>query len=254
MRAFGHVTQMAPTRLARARLNVWFGYLLLTDRLKIRRRHPSTITLAGRSFLVKDHSEALVLGEVFADQCYADAEMPDDVDLVIDLGCNIGAASLWFADRYPSATVIGVEADPRTAELARRNSAADARIEIINAAASDSPGTATLYVADSWASSTVAGGDGDGDQVQVPAVTLDELIERGGPRRLLKIDIEGAEHQVLRASRGLRGVEFVTGEFHPVPGETWDGMLASLAGFAVVRSSPSADGRYTFTARRLPQA
>src|SRR6185437_10018576 len=111
---------------------------------------------------------------------------------VIDLGCNIGAASVWFAERYPTATVIGVEADPRTAEIAKRNSAGHPTIEIINAAAHDHPGTVTLYVADSWASSTVAGSSGN--QVQVPAVTLDDLIERGGLRRLLKIDIEGAEH------------------------------------------------------------
>jgi FkbM family methyltransferase len=54
----------------------------------------------------------------------------------------------------------------------------------------------------------------------VPSITLDEIIGPPEKRQVLKIDIEGAEHAVLRGSSRLRDIDLIVGEYHPVSGES----------------------------------
>jgi FkbM family methyltransferase len=197
--------------------------------------------------VVSDHSEMLVMREVLVDATYDDGHLPEEVDLVLDIGCNIGAAALWFADRYPGATILGVEADPRVAAIARHNLRGRTNVRVVQAAISDRSGYASFYpAADSWLSSSLGSGDG----IVVPTVLIDDLVDEAGPRRVMKIDVEGAEHASFRSSNRLTEFEVITGEYHPVEGGSWESLLNCLSGFAVIGGRAASDGRRTFVARK----
>jgi FkbM family methyltransferase len=50
----------------------------------------------------------------------------------------------------------------------------------------------------------------------VRSITLDDVFERHGIERcrLLKIDCEGSEHEILRSTQVLNRVDWIVGEFH----------------------------------------
>ena len=119
---------------------------------------------------------------------------------IFDLGANVGYTAAHFASLYPSARVIAVEMDAQNADLAARNTSAWAdRVSVLHAAVWSGDGYATY------------GGDiEDGYAVSI----MDEF----GADRVdyLKMDIEGAESEVLLATSPdwLRRVDSIKIEIH----------------------------------------
>ena len=63
---------------------------------------------------------------------------------VLELGCGAGVVSLCLLSRIPGAAATGLEAQPRYAELARRNARLNgAELEVVTGNVADPPGTAT---------------------------------------------------------------------------------------------------------------
>jgi FkbM family methyltransferase len=150
-----------------------------------------------------------VLGEIYVLQQYRPAPGPAP-ETVLDIGANIGISALFYRQTYPDARIVCVEADPAMLDLLRENTR-PLGVEIVHAAVAASSGEIEFFQSDeSWSGSIV---DGDGPSVRVPAVTLDELIERYDPD-LVKVDIEGAEYDVFASSRRAATVHTVVGEIH----------------------------------------
>jgi FkbM family methyltransferase len=185
-------------------------------------------------FWVRDFSEVLVLRQIFVSEIYAHPALPADAHCIVDLGCNIGASMVWLSRRYPDATIIGVEANPLTCELARRNTERYEWMTVENVAVSDTTGTVSIRqpLNQSWAASIYAH---EGDPVMVPSVSLDDLLAQHALDHvdLLKIDVEGAEHATLGATRRLRDVSVIVGEFHEQPDHDWRTFEEMLGGFQV---------------------
>jgi len=125
-------------------------------------------------------------------------------DTVYDIGANIGYISLSLAKRVgPKGRVLAFEPLPGNAKLLRQAIAANrlANVEVFEAAASDKRGEAVLRVADnpSMASLVWHRGDPVAAQHIVKTVAIDELVQSGqiAPPKFVKIDVEGAEGQVL---------------------------------------------------------
>ncbi len=148
-------------------------------------------------------------------------------DAAVDVGANVGLFTLVMARAVaPDGRVTAVE--PHPANLARLRAHLEengaANVDVVAAAASDAPGSITLHGADDAAfgsTAQVLEGHAGGAAHHVRATTLDGLWEAAGcPRvRLVKVDVEGAEHRVLRgAAEMLRScrpvllVEVHTGE------------------------------------------
>ncbi|MDX6377291.1 MAG: hypothetical protein QOE98_1594 [Gaiellaceae bacterium] len=225
-----------------------------------RAARPTTLELGELGTVaVRDFSELLVLWEVFVARVYDVPELPDAAEIVVDLGCNVGASLLWFRRRYPEARLVGYEADPVTAGLARRNTSALSDVEVHAVAIAAQDGETTLWrlPGQSWASGTAPAGDDsprDASPVTVRAVTLDAVLRRlGAPVDVLKIDIEGAEHAVLEPATELERVGVVVGEYHPAPGRSWTTLRRSLPGFAVLPASAPDDAPRPFVAFRAAQ-
>ena len=138
----------------------------------------------------------------------------NDGDIVVDLGGNIGVFTRWAYSQGAS-KVITFEPDARYFKLLKLNS--DPHSILFNAAMSDKIGTTTLYESEHLGGSNILGW-GDGKKYTVRTYTLDYLFETGLIDKIdfLKIDIEGAEHQVFKgiSDVNLRKVKTIAMEYH----------------------------------------
>jgi hypothetical protein len=82
-----------------------------------------------------------------------------------------------------------------------------------------------------------------------PAVTLDSIIDELGAIDILKIDVEGAEYEILGGCRQLGSIGCIVGEVHSVPGASSEALFAGLDGFELLASNIH-DGQGTFVAVR----
>jgi FkbM family methyltransferase len=141
--------------------------------------------------------------------------------VIVDIGTHVGAAALRFALQVPAGRVYGFEPLPSHAAQARasaqRNACGD-RIEITTAAVSDRSGTAA-FADPSGINRAVGALDAAGHR-QVDVVALDAWLDARGidAVALVKVDVEGAEGQVLAGMRaGLARGRYrrVLVELHP---------------------------------------
>lgn len=134
-----------------------------------------------------------------------------------DLGAYIGATMAHLAVQHPEARILGVEVDPDNAALCRRNVAPwGDRIEVVEAAVWHSDGEVAYRRVEGDELSGMVALDGEGG-VSAPAISLNTLLERsGGEVDYVKMDIEGAEREVLRHNaEWARHVRSIKVEVHP---------------------------------------
>lgn len=133
---------------------------------------------------------------------------------IIDLGANIGASGVWFLRRYGGARLLAVEPVEANADLARINLARTGiEVEVLTAAVGLRAGSALFEVSET----STLGRFGELG-IEVPVVTVESLIDRF-PRDetidLVKIDIEGAEEELLAGELAwLDRVSCVVVEMH----------------------------------------
>jgi FkbM family methyltransferase len=126
---------------------------------------------------------------------------------ILDCGANIGLASLWLTGRFPDARVTAFEPDPALCAILRRNLRVNgrSRVEVVAAAVWSAKGRLPFRPdgADSGALAAVTMNEG-GAAIEVDAERLREWIARE-PIDLLKLDVEGAELDVLRDCADVLG-------------------------------------------------
>jgi FkbM family methyltransferase len=155
---------------------------------------------------------------------------PAGIRTVIDVGANAGAWARAAAVAFPEATVHALEIVPATFETLQAAVASEARIRPVATGLSDRPGTLRIRwdprfpTHATWTDYPYAW---TGERaIDCPVTTGDEFLRARGIDRvdLLKIDVEGAEHLVLRgfagalAARRVRFVQFEYGRFHVLTG------------------------------------
>ncbi|MBK5218429.1 MAG: FkbM family methyltransferase [Thermoleophilia bacterium] len=133
---------------------------------------------------------------------------------IADLGANVGFFTLRQLESYPGCEIVAVEADPGNAALLARTLAAnrlEPRVELVEAAASNAPGSVEFAAGNFFESHVVEGDGGDGT---IEVRMIDALPLLAG-RHLVKIDIEGSEWPILADPR-FRELEAValTLEWH----------------------------------------
>lgn len=155
--------------------------------------------LAGPVTVRTGGSDLAILDEVVLDGGY-DFPMDPAPAIILDIGANIGLASLWFKRRYPQARIVAVEPDPESFALLRRNTAAVPGIACIQAAVCATDGFIGLERGGLNPSAFHVRALRPGEQ-GVEAISMPSLLERLGLAQvdLLKLDIEGAEKEVFEA-------------------------------------------------------
>jgi FkbM family methyltransferase len=173
--------------------------------------------------------------------------------VVLDVGANIGMFSLAVANRFPEADIYAFEpspeAYPRLAENVKLNGSSN--VKPVNRAVYSS--SSVLGFSDSR--STTSAHITETGPTLVQAVTLDDFcIERGICRvGLLKIDVEGAELEVLKgANRTLAFTDSVVTECHSERLAKEVVMVLGKYGFRMMSDKRLPHGGGVFRFRRDP--
>lgn len=179
------------------------------------------------------------------------------VESVIDVGANVGAATLWFAREAPAARIVAVEPSPDVFPrlLANiRRSHLEGRVTPVAAAIGAAAGVATVMT-ESWSVATsTRPGIGTGLPI-VGQVSLSQLVDGFGldGTAVLKLDCEGAEFDTLLSASHdvLRHFQAIVSEYHDVPGHAVSELQEHLAGagFAVRLSSKGGQSGILVAAR-----
>jgi FkbM family methyltransferase len=150
---------------------------------------------------------------MFHDRMYAAALRP--APYILDVGANYGLAAIALKDQHPDASIVAFEADPAIAAIAEANLAAagvSSDVTLVRAAAWTEDGTMRFD-----AEGSDAGRLGDDGGIEVPTVRLRDWLDRDVD--LLKMDIEGAEVEVLLdCADRLDRVERLVCEYHSFAG------------------------------------
>jgi FkbM family methyltransferase len=121
------------------------------------------------------------------------------VPLILDLGANIGLASLYFAKRWPEARIIAVEPSAENYRLMCDNIADHGNIQPVRAAVAANAGAVRIVnpEADAWGYRTEAAAPGaEGAIAAVPVADLLKMAPLSIPF-IAKIDIEGFEDDLF---------------------------------------------------------
>jgi FkbM family methyltransferase len=163
-------------------------------------------------------SDADAYQQVFLDEQYR-FDVRRSPEIIVDAGANIGLASVYFSNRYPSARVFAIECEQQNFELLRRNVEPYKNIVPIHAALWNHDGE--VEVTDpglgSWGFIAAEKSSSSTASSSVPSLTLDSVMRRHGISRIdvLKIDIEGAELEVFDASASwIDKVDAIIVELH----------------------------------------
>lgn len=138
---------------------------------------------------------------VFSDTFRAQYHLPPrdlrHVRKILDLGSNIGLTMAHFACLFPGANILGIELDAENVEICRRNIAPySGRCRIIWGAAWNEPGELTYGGEEGWGFRVTPG---QASARVVNAYTMQALIdELGAPVDYIKMDVEGAERELLK--------------------------------------------------------
>ncbi|MEO8086128.1 MAG: FkbM family methyltransferase [Bacteroidota bacterium] len=139
--------------------------------------------------------------------------------LIYDCGANVGISSLYFKKLFPGAVVKAFEPDPDVFKCLEKNVSRNHihGIELFQKAIWTENGRLTFSSEGADGGSLVSG---SGKKIEVESVRLKDLLGKEKEVDLLKIDIEGAEVDVINDIREeLNKVKLLFVEYHSRPGQ-----------------------------------
>ncbi len=190
------------------------------DLLKSSDRYkPMDINFMGKELKIVDSASFLSsYREIFEKGIYR-FNPKNDEPVIVDCGANIGLSILFFKHSYPRAKIIAFEPVPNIFKTLKYNiDQFDCRdIELHNKALWENE--TNIRFMDEGADAGRIAVKGDDDNItEVSTVRLKDFIN--GPVDLLKIDIEGAELEVIKDTlEELDLVENIFVEYHSFKGK-----------------------------------
>lgn len=191
---------------------VYIPYLLMV-RVQVYRRKSVPVTLFwGRTIHVpmQDYDSLALRAFGFAGGTEAELKLTKyfakhlgKEGVFYDIGANYGFFSYLAAELCKE--VHAFEPMPEIAQVLRVNTANDSNVVLSEVAISNTHGEADLHVSESSGLSTINASTvgthsytyDSSKTVRVPTRTLDEYVESNTKPTVLKIDVEGAEEQVI---------------------------------------------------------
>jgi FkbM family methyltransferase len=156
----------------------------------------------------------------------SDCWVPQEVDpeVILDIGANIGIASVYYAERFPRASIYAFEPVPENFSLLERNVQGLGRVKAFPVALGEKRGEEEISLSATDGEGNYGGfsfhyeatKQGTTVRVENPAAYLSEI----GLTKvdLIKIDTEGHEYQILRSfdQEMLSTVRWIKGDLHGV--------------------------------------
>jgi len=185
------------------------------SRLKnLPRRKPGQTKFRGNEVKFADSTTFLQgIREIFGKDIYFFGEQ--SAPLIIDCGANIGHSVLYFKERYPNARVEAYEPDPSIFEMLSFNvdSFGLDGVSLHNSAVWKEEGVVEFQREGGFSGRIPMQGDTE-QLIEVDAVPLETILENRHVD-FLKLDIEGAEHDVLTScTDSLHNVDYLFVEYH----------------------------------------
>ena len=179
-----------PTSISRLLLYTWFPPARPVLPVEI------AISAFGRTarFRPQSYFDLEVWRDVFEDHDYA-IDLPEDPEVILDLGAHVGLSAIYFALKYPRAVVHCFEAEPRNYAALAENVAKLERVFPHHYAVCGNSRKVRLNVHPQSVSHSIVDRSEGGYTVEVQGHDLDTLAEIAGVNRidLLKFNIEGME-------------------------------------------------------------
>lgn len=166
-------------------------------------------------FYRTNKSDLYVFREVFMWEVYRLPEGLRPSGALVDLGANIGMASVWLSRTYDIDGVIAVEPVPTNAAILQKNLEVNSiSNKIIHAAVGPRRGTVSFSTHERPGEGHVAE-DGASDFV-VSMVTMEDVLKDVDPVALVKMDIEGGEGPLIYegSPEWLNDVPIIAAELH----------------------------------------
>lgn len=180
---------------------------------KKERYKPANIRFLNFNFNVPDALSFIwQFKEIFVEEYYhfeTDTEEP----VIFDCGANVGTSCAYFKFRYPQSRIIAFEANAKIASYLAKNINANSleNIELINKAVWTNNTEIEMGLDDADSSSIHL----QKNILKVETVRLKDYLENEKIVDMLKIDIEGAEIEVLKdCKHSLANVRNIFVEFH----------------------------------------
>ncbi len=156
--------------------------------------------LRGKRWIAGSGIHRLWLGSYEPFKMALAAELTRPAMVVFDIGANVGIYTLLFSDRVgPAGRVVAFEPAPRNVAYLGKHLALNgaSNVEIVDAAVSDAVGRSSFDdTADSCAGRLESTG-----ALLVRTTTIDHFVQGSGLHpSLIKIDVEGAEGDVLHGA------------------------------------------------------
>ena len=156
--------------------------------------------------------------EIFVDEIYYFETIDNPTPVIFDCGANIGIGCLYFKRKYPKSRVIAFEADPSIA-MHLCNNMQKNEIKDVTIVAK------AVWIDDQGISFVSDGADGGAVLIEnqitssssefIDSIRLKDWLDKEDKIDLLKIDIEGAELQVIEdCQHSLSHINHIFLEFH----------------------------------------
>lgn len=137
---------------------------------------------------------------------------------IVDCGANLGMSIIYFKQLYPDASIIAFEADDHIFSFLEKNveSFGYEDVELINKAVWNSDETLS-FIIEGGAGGRIEEETSKGKYKKVVCTSLKKYLT-GRKVDFLKIDIEGAEFEVIKdCENELKNIDYLFIEYHSMP-------------------------------------
>lgn len=154
-------------------------------------------------------------------------------DVVIDCGANVGELKLYFTERGLPVEYIGIEPSPLEFRCLETNVAPS---QAINVGLWSGNGELDFFVSSQMADSSLIEPPRYDEIIKVATRRLDELFVGYERIKLLKLEAEGAEPEVLRGSDGiLPRIEYISADVGFERGVEQKSTMAAVTNYLLAR-------------------
>jgi len=171
----------------------------------LNKKHTSYDFRNGYNILWNEQGSAdHIFSEIFIGNCYPIGDDKKGKNIIVDVGANIGLFTFYAHMKFPKSKIISVEANPnnfKKLEENINNNKLNDIVKIFNYVVSLNQGRQRFFLSSNsgWSSIYDKRGAKDGEMIYLEPISLSKLFQTNNLTiiDILKIDIEGAEYDIL---------------------------------------------------------
>lgn len=180
---------------------------------RLPRMQPAVTNIMGWPFHIMDGGSFAHSYRTFFRRRIYSFEVAHECPYIIDCGANIGVSVAWWKRIYPNSRVLAFEADPDIFQVLKKNCGHLPDVKLVNAAVWNREGEASFLAKGGEGGHLALFSDHKVASTVAPCVRLRTFLTEKCD--FLKMDIEGAEVEVIRDSvDSLHNVSRMFVEYH----------------------------------------